>query len=189
MKKNFLSIIILVLLIILLPNIVNAGLQSKPGNISTNTSLDELFEGCRKMEVDGGVLGLSESLNDDYTGKSENGIDAHMALNTEWGTIAMLTDSAYGIGKDIAGTNNTKTSTDNATGIYNLANGTGEWVAAIIEARGSAANQNLKKANQKYVNSYTSKKSIPGDAIDCKNWLSATQDYWTSEYPCLRKRV
>lgn len=172
-----------------LPSVVNAGLQSKPGNVSTSISLDNLFDGCRKMEVDGGVLGLSESLNDDYTGKSGNGIDAHMALNTEWGTIAMLTDSAYGIGKDIAGTNNTKTSTDNATGIYNLANGTGEWVATIIEARGNAANQNLKKANERYVNKYASQKSIPGDAIDCKNWLSATQDYWTSELPCLRKRI
>ena len=132
MKKEKIILGFLVLIAIFaFPNVVKAGFQSKPGSALTSKTADEFFEGCRKMETKGGVLGLNESINSTtYTGTTGNGIDAHMALNTEWGTIALLTNSAYGVGVGIKGEYNSKTSTDNATGVYGLANDTFEFVAS-----------------------------------------------------------
>lgn len=183
-KIMLISMFIVMTVIMLIPGKVHAAYQSKPGaTVLVNTTADQFFEGCRNMETRGGVLGLSETLETTtYKGTSNNGIDVHMALNTEWGTVALLTDSAYGIGKDISGTNNTKTSTGNATGVYNLANGTVEYVASTYSGASYQYNTKLRSADARYFNSYSSNTSKAGDALNCANWLSATNASWTNNY-------
>lgn len=175
------SMLIVMVAILIIPGKVHAAYQSKPGaKTLTNTTADQFFEGCRNMETRGGVLGLNEIIEQTtYKGTSNNGIDAHMALNTEWGAIALLTDSAYGIGKDISGTND-KTSTGNATGVYNLANGTYEYVASTYNGTSSQYNTKLRSADARYFNSYSSSTSKAGDALNCTRWLSASCIDWTN---------
>lgn len=180
-KIMFISMFIVMTAIMLIPGKVHAAYQSKPGATAlVNTTADQFFEGCRNMETRGGVLGLSETLETTYKGTSNNGIDVHMALNTEWGTVALLTDSAYGIGKDISGTNNAKTSTGNATGVCNLANGTYEYVASTYNGTSSQYNTKLRSADARYFNSYSSSTSKAGDALNCAYWLSASSARWTN---------
>ena len=180
-KMMLVSMLIVMVAILIIPGKVHAAYQSKPGNALTSRTADQFFEGCRNMEVSGGVLGLSETLETTtYKGTSNNGIDVHMALNTEWGTVALLTDSAYGIGKDISGANNTKTSTGNATGVCKLANGTYEYVASTYNGTSSQYNTKLRSADARYFNSYSSNTSKAGDALNCANWLSASTAYWTA---------
>ncbi len=179
-KMMLVSMLIVMVAILIIPGKVHAAYQSKPGNALMSITADQFFEGCRNMEVSGGVLGLSETIETTtYKGTSNNGIDVHMALNTEWGTVALLTDSAYGIGKDISGTNNPKTSTGNATGVCNLANGTCEYVASTYSGTSFQYNTKLRSADARYFNSYSSRTSKAGDALNCANWLSAPGAYWT----------
>lgn len=179
MKKIKLSIFMILIMMLALPTVVQAGFQSVPNQVLRNMTADEFFEGCRNMETREGVLGLTEVLQETtYLGTTNNGIDAHMALNTEWGTIALLTDSAYGIGKDISG-NNSKTSTGNSTGIYGLANGTYEYVASTYSGTNSTYNTKIRNANSRYFTSYSSTTSKAGDALNCTNWLSASSFGWT----------
>ena len=187
MKKiTILSIILIIM--ITLPTVANAAFQSKPGATAlVSTTADQFFEGCRNMETRGGVLGLTEVLGTDYTGTTGNGLDAHMILNTEWGAIALLTDSAYGIGKGIAGTSSTKTSTGNATGVNGMANGW-EYTATTYSGTSSSYNAKLRGANACYFNSYSSQTSKKGDAINCSKWLSADTAVWISaSYPVFKR--
>lgn len=189
MKKEKIILGFLVLIAIFaFPNVVKAGFQSKPGSALTSKTADYFFEGCRKMEAKGGVLGLSESINSTtYIGTTGNGIDAHMALNTEWGAIALLTDSGYGIGKGISG-KSTKTSTDNATGVYNLADGTWEYVASTYSGTTSSYNEKMRGADARYFSSYSSQTPKAGDALQCTNWLSASYTSWTyASFPVFRR--
>ena len=189
MRKIKLSIFIILIMMLALPTMVQAGFQSVPNKSLVSKTADEFFEGCRNMEAGGGVLGLSENIQTTtYLGTTNNGIDAHMALNTEWGTIALLTDSAYGIGKDIAGKNNTKTSTGNSTGIYGLANGTYEYVASTYSGTNSTYNTKIRNANSRYFTSYSSNTSKAGDALNCTNWLSASYSFWTGASSPVFKR-
>lgn len=188
-KMMLVSMLIVMVAILIIPGKVHAAYQSKPGNVLTSRNVDQYFEGCRNMEISGGVLGLSETIEaTTYKGTSNNGLDVHMALNTEWGTVALLTDSAYGIGKDISGTNNTKTSTGNATGVCNLANGTYEYVASTYNGTTSSYNTKLRSADARYFNSYSSSTSKAGDALNCANWLSASVANWlNASYPVFKR--
>ena len=180
-KMMLVSMLIVMVAILIIPGKVHAAYQSKPGNVLTSRNVDQYFEGCRNMEISGGVLGLSETIEaTTYKGTSNNGLDVHMALNTEWGTVALLTDSAYGIGKDISGTNNTKTSTGNSTGVYSLANGTYEYVASTYSGTSTSGNTKLRSADSRYFNSYSSNASKAGDALNCTKWLSASYASWGS---------
>lgn len=178
-KIMFISMFIVMTAIMLIPGKVHAAYQSKPNStvITENTS-DNFFVGCRNMETSGGVLGLKEVLAEDYTGTTSNGIDSHMILNTEWGTIALLTDSTYGVGKNISGTSNTNTSTGNTTGIYDLANDKREFAASSFVGASASCNSKMRNAEKRYFNYYEKKESKPGDAIDCSGWLSASNSSW-----------
>ena len=175
MRKIKLSIFIILIMMLALPTMVQAGFQSKEDAKLLSRLPDMFFEGCRNMEADGGVLGLSENIQKTtYLGTTNNGIDAHMALNTEWGTIALLTDSAYGIGKDIAGTNSTKTSTGNKTGIYNLVDDILEFTATTYPNTKSEYNEKIRNSNGRYFNNYDVV-TRTGDALECVKWLSTTE--------------
>lgn len=189
MRKIKLSIFIILIMMLALPTMVQAGFQSVPNKYLYNKMADEFFEGCRNMEADGGVLGLSENIQTTtYLGTTNNGIDAHMALNTEWGTIALLTDSAYGMGKDISGRNNSKTSTGNSTGICGLTNGNYEYVASTYSGTNSTYNTKIRNANARYFTNYSSNTSKAGDALNCTNWLNASSSRWiNANNPAFRR--
>ena len=87
-------------------------------------------------------------------------LDSHMLKNTEWGAVAYLSHSKYGIGKEVNINNNSKyitgcgaiagsaesdecnnyttelgkgaSTTGNITGVYDMSGGSGEYVASFL---------------------------------------------------------
>ena len=117
-KKLLVVFAVVLIATVIAPIRSNAGLQANKGGTSlTNTNASQFFDGMRKMETKYGTLGKEAVLNDKYLDTTNNGIDVHMALNTEWGTVALLTDSAFGVGNVVLGTS---TSTGNESGIYDI---------------------------------------------------------------------
>lgn len=164
---------------LLIPNKSKAGLQAnKDGTSLGAVSADSFFLEIRRMETQYGTLGKNANLDNKYLDTTNNGIDAHMVLNTEWGTVALLTDSAFGVGTSISGMSSDKTSTGNASGVYNLANGKFEYVASTYNGTSSSYNVKMRSADARYFNSYSSNTSKPGDALQCTNWLSAYYANW-----------
>ena len=153
---------------------VEASLQAKPGVTSlVNQTANQFFEKIRLMEAKGGTLGLDANIDSTtYLDSSNNGVDVHMAKNTEWGTAAMLAASIYGeapIGKSDA------TTTGNSTGIYQMADGTYEYVAGIYNTSDSDMNK-IKGADERYRNLYVSTTSITGDATtETEGWRLASK--------------
>ena len=120
-KQKIIMVIIAILSIIVMPNMSQAGLQAnKGGTRLTNITSNNFFIAIRKMETQYGTLGKNAILDTTtYLDSTKNGIDSHMILNTEFGTIGILAYSEYG---------NKPNSTDNSTtknesGVYNLING------------------------------------------------------------------
>ena len=179
-KKLLVVFAVVLIATVIAPIRSNAGLQANKGGTSlTYTTASQFFDGMRKMETKYGTLGKEAVLNDKYLDTTNNGIDVHMVLNTEWGTVAMLTDSAFGVGKGIAGTSNESTSTGNESGVYNLANGMSEYTATIMTNRYvDTRNEKIVNSDERYFNNCDSKKS--GDALSCSGWLGAGRDSTTS---------
>lgn len=184
-KKILIMVSLIIAFMLLIPNKSKAGLQANKGGTSlVNVSADSFFEGIRKMETQYGTLGKNANLDSKYLDTTKNGIDAHMALNTEWGTVALLTDSVFGVGTSISGTSNDKTSTGNASGVCNLANGKMEVVASTYNATSNTYNKKMRSADGRYLNFYLSQTSKPGDALQCTRWLSANSSGWNNAtYP------
>lgn len=182
-KKILIMISLIIAFMLLMPNKSKAGLQANKGGTSlVNVIADSFFEGIRKMETQYGTLGKNANLDSKYLDTTKNGIDAHMALNTEWGTVALLTDSVFGVGKSISGTSD-KTSTGNESGVYNLANGKYEYVATVFAGSIGSNNKIIGSSDARYYNSYVagvSRKS--GDALNCQNWLGASACNTISTY-------
>ena len=133
MKKKAKSILILMVIVIIaiiaMPNKSNAGLQAnKGGTTLTSTTADDFFKAIRRMETQYGTLGKEAQLNDEYIDTTQNGIDSHMMLNTEYGTTEILSYSKYG---SVTTGSNTTTSGNNS-GIYNLGIGKFTYVAGIF---------------------------------------------------------
>ena len=172
-KKLLVVFAVALITTVIAPIRSNAGLQANKGGTSlTYTTASQFFDGMRKMETKYGTLGKEAVLNDKYLDTTNNGIDVHMALNTEWGTVALLTDSAFGVGKGISGTSNKSTSTGNESGVYNLAYGNQEYVSTIY--KGSSYNEKkIVQADSRYSNDYRDIGLHLGDALKCKNWLSS----------------
>ena len=186
-RTNKLIITMLILLaIILVPNTANAALQANKGGTSlVNTYASNFFKGIRQMETANGTLGVTSSIDTEtsYLDSSKNGIDCHMAKNTEWGTAAMLAASVYGTAP--SGQSNAST-TGNETGIYQMADGKWEYVAGIYSKDSYSYDVGIiKAADERYRNLYTSETSIAGDAtLQTKNWYSASNaSFVTSASP------
>lgn len=187
-KKILIMISLIIAFMLLIPNKSKAGLQANKGGTSLgNVIPDSFFEGIRKMETQYGTLGKNANLDSKYLDTTKNGIDAHMALNTEWGTVALLTDSVFGVGTSISGTSD-KTSTGNESGVYNLANGKYECVASTYNGTSNIYNKKIRSADERYFNSYSSNTSIPGDALQCANWLLGSAGSWISSSSPIFKR-
>lgn len=190
-KKLLVVFAVVLIVTVIAPIRSNAGLQANKGGTSLErVSVSEFFKGSRFMETQYGTLGKNAVFDDKYVDTTGNGIDSHMILNTEWGTVAMLTASSFGAGKEITG-NSDSTSTGNESGIYNLANGMTEYTATV-NGRDMNGNRWLQKADARYYNKYEGGGTrFYGDATECINWLGATNSYKNNleTYPSLYRGI
>lgn len=163
-QKIIIAVMLLLGIIMLNPSKVQAGLQANKGGTSlTNVTADGFFEGIRAMESSGGTLGKSANYNtSDFLDTSGNGIDCHMAKNTEWGTAAMLAASSYG-----ATPTGDASSTQNESGVYQMADKKYEYVATSYEGATNKYNRVIRSADGRYFNLYSStRKSFFGDSTE-----------------------
>ena len=182
-KKIMSMMIIAVLVIIGAPHLSQAGLQAnKGGTRLTNITSNNFFIAIRKMETQYGTLGKNAILDTTtYIDSVENGIDSHMILNTEFGTIGILAYSEYG---------NKPNSTDNSTtknesGVYNLINGY-KAVSGIFSSTNNYTNI-IGNADSRYYNKYAYSTSIAGDGMGI---FGQSATYPTAQYPTfIRKGI
>ena len=160
--RNILIISIIAIMgIIVMPNKVNAGLQANKGGKSlVSTTANDFFKTIRRMETQYGTLGKNAQLNDKYVDTTGNGIDCHMALNTEFGTAGILSYSRYGA----VPTNSNDSTTGNESGIKQLGYGNYEYVAGIYSSSNSYMNV-IFNADARYYNKYESNTSKAGDGM------------------------
>lgn len=186
MKSKKIIVILLILITIIgFSTISNAALESKAGQDSWINNASALFTNIREMEKSGGTLGQNAIINGTtYLDSSNNGIDVHMALATEWGTAAILAVSDYGtfntkgIVND-AGTNVSAT-TGNITGIFKMADGKQEYVAGLLKNGSNAYTSAIYSADKRYRNEYTTNSSEyhKGDAIyQTAGWYNGGIEY------------
>ena len=124
-------------------NVITKHVKVVPNSNSWKyTNISVAFDVCRNMEKDSSY---GWNVKDDA---AEN-IDTHMMKNVEWGSIAYLTQSEYGIdsevqknndqtytggGKDDAYIENVdETTTGNVYGIYDMVGGLSERVSAYVD--------------------------------------------------------
>ena len=178
MKKKKLMMVIMALMLIITAKSTYA-MQSRPdGTRRTNVVANYFFTEIRKMEST--VLGLPTNFDTTtWLDSSGNGVDVHMAKNTEWGTAAMLSASAYGTAPS---GQSSATTTENATGIYEMASSGLEYVAGMWDSS-NYNTSNIRSANSRYYNLYTSQSSIAGDAFEAAGWKNAgNSTFVSSEY-------
>ncbi len=185
MKKLISKILVIMALAVMaMPLTSNAGFQANKGGKSYTTSdtifANDLFIGIRNMEKEGGTLGLTAKIQtSSYLEEGDgNGLDCHMAKNTEWGTAAMLATSIYGevpaeASKSISG---------NDSGIFQMADSSCELVSGFFSSATSNMMSTIKNADPRYYDSYTdSKTSKPGDAMnETAVWKGANG--WSFQY-------
>ena len=186
-KQKIIMVIIAILSIIVMPNMSQAGLQAnKGGTRLTNITSNNFFIAIRKMETQYGTLGKNAILDTTtYIDSVENGIDSHMILNTEYGTIAILAKSKYG--QDSSSSNDT--TTGHESGVFRLGGyGSGystvyENVAGIYTSTNEYTNI-IGNADARYYNKYDSEISKPGDAMGI---FTRWKNYPSSSNPILRR--
>ena len=201
MKKLISKVlVIMILVVIAIPLKSNAGFQANKGGTSYtiigSIYANHLFEGIRKMETEGGTLGLKAALAaTTYLEEGEgNGLDCHMAKNTEWGTAAMLAASIYGAAP--SGQSNA-TTTGNDSGIWHMSNGNEnggsgskgrELVAGIFDTTNQYISM-IKNADSRYYDLYKYSTSKAGDATtETSNWKGATDaEFISSNYPIFQR--
>lgn len=182
-KKILIIMIAAILSIMVMPNRAHAGLQANKGGKSlVNVYANIFFKEIRKMETEYGTLGKNAILDTTtYLDSTANGIDCHMALNTEFGTAGILAHSEYGT----IPTESNDTTTGNASGIYQLGYGKYEYVAGIYSSTNSYTNI-IEKADARYYNKYASSTSIPGDGM---GKLGFSASYPSSSYPIIYRSI
>ena len=134
-----------------------------------------------------------------------NNADSHMLKNMEWGAVAYLKQSKYGLGTtDIAvntnssnytggGTDNAyktnvaQSTTGNIYGVYDMSGGTFEYVMGNYnDTIGSAGFSSMPAA--KYYDKYTSWTGKTGDATtETSGWYSDAADFPPSTNPWFRR--
>lgn len=180
-KKILIIMIAAILSIIAMPNRAHAGLQANKGGTSlVNVTANGFFVSMRRMESQYGTLGKSAVFDQTtYVDSTGNGIDSHMALNTEFGTAGILAYSEYGT----IPTNSKDTTTGNASGIYQLGYTNYEYVAGIYSSTNKYTNI-IGKADGRYYNKYASSTSIPGDGM---GKLGSSASYASSSNPIITR--
>lgn len=167
-KLILFTILMITLILILLPNTVNAALQSNGGTPKTDTINNWLIN-IRNMQATGGTLGLTDSIDNNNLTSNNTNLDIHMEKNTEYGALVILSASSYGKPNKV---NDGDTTTGNATGVKMKINR--EWVSAGCSSFNSAKFQSaLERYKNIYTTSYVAKK---GDAI--LSWHGSTRSNW-----------
>ena len=179
-KVKLLALAIMLVIMTLMPiGQVKAALQANPNTQYTKRdSATNWISSFRQMEAAGGAMGLNETLKDDLTSESNNGIDVHMMRTTEYGAIAILSASGYG---NPSNDNAITSTTGNETGIMlNISNW--EWTAGGLQ--GSI----FSGANNRYFDTYTSGQGSArvGDALGSSTttnpgaagWHKASNSGW-----------
>ena len=103
-KQIIAEIIILLLIILLLPTISKAAsyMEIKEGQVAwTNISVSDAYDRCQELNTKESVLGSDK-------------LEAHLTLNRDWGAVAYLTMSIYGVNDANDGQTST---TGNETGV------------------------------------------------------------------------
>lgn len=159
-RKFLVIMVTAIILIVAVPNRAHAGLQANKGGKSlTNASANGFFSSIRRMEEKNGTLGKNASLDDKYVDTTGNGIDSHMALNTEFGTAAILSTSEYGFNP----TKENDSTTGNESGIYNLKYGKYEYTSGLYNVADLKSKDNINKilnADKRYYNEYSDSLTI-----------------------------
>ncbi|MBQ9297778.1 MAG: hypothetical protein IJ223_01880 [Clostridia bacterium] len=127
-----------------------------------------------------------EELNDDLTPKTSNNIDVHFMKNTEYGAIAILSASEYGVGKVTTAKkgDNSGSTTGNRTGIIidtkvweATASSSSDPFYLVGTNRGGWGTPAAERYYDKYTTSNESAKR--GDVlIECMNWYSSDTFQW-----------
>lgn len=147
-KEKILTSILIIslLLLILMPVKSNAALQANGKTAASTKLAKQWLAQVRKMEAQGGTLGLngSAALTNNVTDNVN--LDIHMEKNTEYGAMAILSASSYGNPNKIP---NGGTTTGNKSGVYVYLNK--EWTAA---SRNDADDSAWNNASIKYKNIY-----------------------------------
>lgn len=168
LKKSAIIIAISLIAVMLNTGKSSAALQANQNTQYTKAdTLPNWQSNIRKMEAEGGAMGLSETINSDLTPTSSNNIDVHAIKTTEYGAIAILSASSYGNpSNDQAIT----TTTGNNTGVM-LKTDAFEWTSGGIGTQ------------SKYFDAYGGAKV--GDAFACAGWHGASLSTWVSRgtYP------
>lgn len=182
-KEKILSLVSCgaLLAMLLMPIKTHAAALQANGSGSSTKKWEEWISGIRKMESQGGTLGLtgSSSLAQELENgkvKDSNNLDIHMQKNTEYGAMVLLSASSYGKPTPVHITTDgsLSTTTGNKSGVYMSLNK--EMVSA---SDGNIENKVWKSAQLKYKNLYTGNYSTSaksGDAI--LNWHGNTQSTW-----------
>ena len=125
-----------------------------------------------------------------------NDIDSHMMKNSEWGAVAYLTQSKYGINKEIAVNDNdgfltgggnyiinvAQSTTGNITGIYDMSGGAWEYVMGVLNGATSLTEfKNLP--DTRYYDNYTSETLEEAcDGKECYGHALSETVGWYSDF-------
>ena len=116
--------------------------------------INQILYYCRNLEKqnnfgwkaqNGNILNTGDILEDD------NNFDTHLIKNTEWGSVAYLSQSIYGINNKITANTSqisgnggiSSTTTGNETGIYDMSGQNAEYVSSYFES--TTSNYTLEK--------------------------------------------
>ena len=169
------AIIITAMSIILLPSKVNAVLQAN-GGTPVKYTINNWLLYIRQMQTTGGALGLTDTINGNLTSGNTN-LDIHMEKNTEYGAMAILSASSYGMGSTPIKSG--ETTTGNATGIKIMINS--EWVSALRSSSFENDVPNMKNALERYKNRYAATYSEKvGDGIATVGAWHGAQNEWNT---------
>ena len=191
-SKKIVSILILIVILLGFSTISNAALESKAGQTSWKSNVNNQFTNIRAMEKSGGTLGKNANLQaTTYLDTTGNGIDVHMVLATEWGGAALLAISDYGAfntkgavadaGTKVAAT------TGNITGVFQMADSSREYVAGLLKNGSNQYTSTIYSADSRYRNEYTTTNSEyhKGDSLyQTAGWYSGGTGYVSSSMPC-----
>ena len=176
----------------------NLTLQIKPNVASWRimTSLN-MFTACQNL--------TSDSKYSTYFNSKDN-IDTHMTKNVEWGAVAYLAHSKYGLNGDEIGINTNSSyktgigndgssayntdvgknssTTKNVYGIYDMSGGAYEYVAACYTGYTNKLTANTDTAYiNKYIDVYDGYSSSKfGDAVFETSSSSSGSNSWFSDY-------
>jgi hypothetical protein len=144
-----------------------------------------MFTASRNMETDSKYgWGLASGLNADGTFATDtNNVDTHMMKNIEWGTVAYLSQSAFGKNAEITLNSNAsyyvgggsgtayvtnvgQSTTGNIYGIYDISGGSYEYVMGNNNNLAGSSGLTPSTINDKYIDRYTGYDSTKyGDAL------------------------